>query len=953
MAVWFDSAPFVGRERELRACEGQLAIARTGQIRVIALAGEPGIGKTRTAEAAAQLCRNRGARVLWGRCFDDEWSPAYAPWLDVLGGLLLGEGRTALSEQDRLVLARLVPDLAETDAAPELGPEQERLRLWSAIARLIAVAAQREPLVVVLDDLHWADDASLGLLLHSARLLSSTPVLFVVTHRDVELTHPLEQSLAELRRLQVLERLTLVPFTAGETHGLVEVLAGPAIASALGTAIHERAGGIPFFVDEVLRHVAAAPTVPSSLEAIGVPPTVRGAIALRLRRLSEDAVTVLHVASAFAVEFDARVLRELTGLPEARVLDVLDETTREAMIRTTAPSGQTFEFAHALVRDVLYEELSPSRRARLHRRVAHALERAHAGHELEHAAELAYQYHRSAALPGAAHGLRFALAAADQARLASAPPQEARFLRMALGLAVDATVPARTSIVRSLVRAETAALEVAAAEATVRAALEELNSAAAPPDHVADFLADATWALKQAGADDGALIPLVELGLSLLDGRHDLCWARLKLTIGGVERLELNGLRYGRWVGFDPEAVAIARREGTEDDYARTLEPMEWRTAAEIDALRARVRRWRSPAARIRGMEVVARSYLYRTHDVRVGAAVCAELYDESLRVGSITGQATALVLSALAQLDLGEIESGRRAIDEAAELVAALGPAHPLHNFLEAAEELLVTLVGGDWAAVAESKLAALDDSTYRWPWMHLSDTARAVRAYGELGRRAEAVHLLELVTPALEGQDPRHTAALVQLRDASTAVWLLELGEWAPRYLDLALRMIESGASDLAEQPAGRMAALLGLLDEAHAHFERARAAAERRGLRPRRALVDIDEGVALVRAGRPGAAELIAAARAEFESMGMTAWVSRADELAEQRASSRRDDLTPREAEVLGLLAEGLTNKQIAGRLVLSVHTVERHVANGYRKIGARNRANATAYALRSGL
>jgi hypothetical protein len=303
---------------------------------------------------------------------------------------------------------------------------------------------------------------------------------------------------------------------------------------------------------------------------------------------------------------------------------------------------------------------------RLHRRLAEALERVHAGRELEVAAELAYQYHESATLPGSAKGILYALAAADRARTSSAREQAVTFLRMARDLANDDSEGLRShgsrgSILAKLAIAEAEAVLHEDAVRSVEQAIGAMEESEAAAESIAAFLANAAAALKDNGADATAWRPLVDRGLRLLGERRDLTWARLSLLLERFQPISSGTIFAARWLGVDPEAVAIARASGEEDDFARTLQPFEGRGRAETEALLGRVRTWQRPAAIIRALMVLGAEWVYTLGALREAVGHFHELLAVSERNGSLVGRAEALSRLALIQIALGEREAARK----------------------------------------------------------------------------------------------------------------------------------------------------------------------------------------------------------------------------------------------------------------------------------------------------
>lgn len=970
---------FVGRERELSIFQSALALTLAGSGGAVLLAGEAGIGKTRTAQEFERIARARGACVLWGRCDEGEWARPYAPWLAILGQYARALGPDRLRGefgQDAAVLAQLVPEIhtawPELPRPPLLDPSEERLSLYRVITRVILGAAERQPLVLVLDDLHGADAAALGLLQYAARFGGQAPLLLLGMYREGEsqAADSFARDLAGSNREQLCRLLILGRLTREESGVLVAEQCGKAISSSAAEAIYAYSGGNPFFIEGIVRNLREeGRDLFSPSEALAswqIPTDIRQAISKRFSRLSVDTRRMLASASAFSAGFDFAVLQSLLEISDAALLDCLDEGLRVGMIRASGDEGEVYEFTHALMRQALYDELNPSRRIRLHRRVAEALLRVHTGHGNDVAAELAYQYVKSAGLPGASAGIPFVLALAERSRASYAHEQAIRFLRIARDLASESEPSLRSEILCQLAIAEATALMLPDAQQTAQTALTAMTASAAPSQVRAVFLTEAARAFRDAGAVRATWEPLVVQGLGFASEEGGLIWARLALLIDRYEATANGVVHAVRWMGFDPRAVALARTEGNEADYAATLELVEPRSSAETDALLARIQGWQQPAAIIPALNVAAHDLLARHGSFREANERYRELLAIGERSGSTLGQAWALVHLAISQAALGDLPEARETATRADELVNQLAPKHRLQ--LAAAWEhfALAYCLEGDWPALSDLMMSWADDPRpiVRVPALVAQGIVACVRA----GRPRDARRSLGVLTPILESAEPQRFLLNSAVATAASAVWELEAVEFADSYCMLASRLIEARVAD---PPLGslsltvaRMSALAGEMTEATAQFRRGRTELEASGQRPLRAILDLDEASALIRAGSDDSAQihnLVSAAFTAFRELGMDGWAQRA--LARQRELSNAglalnepcypDGLTPREAEVLRLVAAGKSNQAIADELVISIYTVARHIVNIYAKIGARGRADATSYALRHGL
>jgi class 3 adenylate cyclase/tetratricopeptide (TPR) repeat protein len=383
-----------GRAAEQEALSLAWAKAKDGQRQVVLVAGEPGIGKTRLASEVARAAKAEGATVLLGTCDEDLGLP-YLPFVEALRHYIAHAPEDVLTAHVRVhkgELGRLVPDLARR--VPDLPPPQvaeaetERYLMFEAATGLLAAASQERPVVLLLDDLQWASLPELILLKHVVRSALPMRLLVIATYRDSELsrTHPLTATLADLRREFGVERLALRGLDDEAVVALIAAAAGHDLNEAgiaLAHAIQQEAEGSPFFVTEILRHLSESGAVfqeggrwryRGDVAGLGIPESVREVIGRRLGRFSEATSRILGLAAVIGRQFDLALLARVAEASEDAVLDALEEATTAALITEVAGSTGRFAFTHALIRATLYDELSATRRARLHRRVGEALE---------------------------------------------------------------------------------------------------------------------------------------------------------------------------------------------------------------------------------------------------------------------------------------------------------------------------------------------------------------------------------------------------------------------------------------------------------------------------------------------------------------------------------------------------------------------------------------------------
>jgi tetratricopeptide (TPR) repeat protein/transcriptional regulator with XRE-family HTH domain len=436
----------VGRQREVARLLAALEVVAHGGGRLVMLTGEPGIGKTRVAQESAMEAVKRGFLVATGRCYETEQDVPFHPFVEALAGLypaLPPDARAAIPDRWPY-LAALLPDeldqSAAASAARVAGLEGQQ-RLFRAVSGLLGAIAEETPVALLLDDLHWADDASLKLLLHLVRQTRRSRVLLLGTYRDVEVDarHPLDRALVDLNRERLVERVVLHHLDLDGTSALIaETLDGEiADLPELAAMVQEVTSGNPFFAQEVLHmlighgdlYAADGRWYRRDIQEIPPPETVRSAIQQRLSRLPPPAESVLREASVLGQVFSFDELQGLAGRAEEEIDVALEAAVAMGLVREAGQS--LYAFNHVLTHQTLYADLSQRRRQRLHLAAGDALAELPEPVRTRRAAEIARHFRAGG---NAEQAVRYSLLAGDRAEALFAYEDAQRHFRTAVEL---------------------------------------------------------------------------------------------------------------------------------------------------------------------------------------------------------------------------------------------------------------------------------------------------------------------------------------------------------------------------------------------------------------------------------------------------------------------------------------------------------------------------------------
>ena len=509
---------FVGRQQEMGELKAALEDTLSGRGRMMTLVGEPGIGKTRTSQELATYAGLRGVKVLWGRCYEEQGVPPYWPWVQAIRSYVrdaepeklsteMGAGAADIAE----VVSDVKTQLPGLQPAPQLEPEQARFRLFDSITAFLKSASQSRPLMIILDDLHWADKPSLLLLQFVVRELSNGRILLVGTYRDMELSrqHPLAESLGELTRERAFQRVLLRGLSQEDVGRFIEVAAGVQPEDALVNAVYTQTEGNPLFVTEVVRLLVQEGQLGQAQRTSGrqteswtvrIPEGVREVIGRRLNRMSERCNDTLTMASIVGREFEFSQLKALVeDLSEDMLLDVLEEALAARVIEEMPDSIGRYQFTHALLQETLMDELSLTRRVRLHARIAESLEAMYGDDAESHAEELVFHFEQAQAILGTEKLVKYSVSAGDAALSTWAIEEGRAHFELARNLLTDDT-DGRTKA------------EVLFGYARARSALPSEGEF----QRCLDLMAEAYQAFKSVGDYQGAVSVAAQLTINVI-----------------------------------------------------------------------------------------------------------------------------------------------------------------------------------------------------------------------------------------------------------------------------------------------------------------------------------------------------------------------------------------------------------------------------------------------------
>jgi DNA-binding CsgD family transcriptional regulator/tetratricopeptide (TPR) repeat protein len=971
------SFPFVGRSRELAALRADMPRAGGAGHQVVLVGGQPGSGKSRLVREFAGEASQQGVLVLYGAC-DAVVPTPYGPFVeafDQLARAIEPEELRAAAGASGSELSRLSPDLAARigDLTPPLkaDPDTERHRLHTAVIDLLTGVSLRQPLMLVLEDAHWADTPTLLLLRHLARTAGGTPLLLLATFRDADadMSAGLADALADLRRSERVTRLRLEGLTREEVTDFVDRAGDGGAASGVsdvGGVISDLTEGNAFLVCELWRALVetgglevADGTIrlTRSQAELGTPESVREVVSQRLSRLAPLTTDLLELAATVGAEFEIDLIRRIANLDEAQLFAALDEAMRSGMIEEIPSRSLAYRFTHELVRRALYDRLTGVRRAELHLRVGEEME---GGEETSARvlADLAHHFAVAAPLGGLERAVEYNVRAARAASDALAFDEAADRLRAALELGIDD--PAR--------RAE-AYLDLGFADHRGGKALDALQAFRSAGE-IGQELGDAQLLSRAAigyeeacwrpGFHDQGAVELLEAAATALGTERSTL--RVGLLAGLARALDFQG-NHERASAVRASAVAMARDDEDRSGLATLLMRAYWSRGAismeEIldmlteardlgeelgnTEIRAEAMAWRTPAFVALSDMASARREVVALHET---AERTAQPF--MLHVAEHYGAAIAL-----GDGRLGEAEAMVRRSNEWSRLLSGRDASgvFGIQMFSLRREQGRL-----DELAPAMKLLAGRDADDGPW-------RPGLAAMLAELGMEEEARRELERVRT--EGLSPLREslwlASLTYLTDACTAVGdeamaailYPELESLAGANVMIGHLVSWYGAAD---RYLGMLAATLGEPRLAGKHFEAALELNRRMGAETWVAHTSYEFARAIRGSAGDGerAEALLEEARELAGRIGMKGLLGRIDAVSSGPSTTELpDELSPREGQILRLVARGLSNREIGEDLFISEHTAANHIRSILRKTGCANRTEAASYAHRNGL
>jgi tetratricopeptide (TPR) repeat protein len=906
-----DAVGCIGRDHELLRLGACLDRIENGRGCFAVVSAPAGTGKTHLLNQFAAMAGHDG-RLLAHVHLGPSASRPYEIWRRVVNSLAAQGIRPpdGMTPAYRTVLKRLRqygrPSAGDDERLPPLSAEQVRYRLYDAVWQLLRSACGRKPLVVLIDDLQFADAPSLTLLRHLLAFFPSAPILLAATFDDAD---PRWTALAQLRGAVPhdlhFETIVLDGLSPLGIRELIWRLGMENVGSAGSSQIAELTRGSPLHILLLAQLLGAQGpdaltcTQEQGLGELGLfassaHRSFTHIVASQLPPLQRD---ILEAAAVFPEQFHKADVAALVGTDRASAASALNSLVARGVLKPSENAKGNYRFRHQMFRESMLERLDLHARSVLTRRTL-AL-KSGSVKDAADAWQLADWSHAVRAFPEARTGRRYCRLVTQQAQWVSSPELAAQNLAKEL----DLMQAAGETDVALLSEHALAAADVGSFEDAARSAwraVDALGGEEDGPSRTLDSLVDFAMHFHDSGAGPAIWESFRNAAMAALGGVTDLRWARLRLLDGGdMQRISGPPLHVGRWMGLDSQAVKIARDDGDEHDYCRTLFVYDWHSVADIDALLEMAENWSSTADVARALSVAAETLMYRHGQFDRACELLERQRSLHEQTGSIVEQAKSLVRLTMGLLAAGELETAISTRDRARDMVDRLGPGYLIYEHAGTTrggdlypeismESNFAWYIEGNWLAVAEHWAHAIGHEEPGGSPVHIVETAMAAQAYARINRFEEARFYLDELTGVLRRLEPRDWAFNGAVGRASHAIWDMAAVEYANEYRDHALHILAAGVGDWTntslELTVARMAALLGHAEEARNYFQAATQRLVEKKADPRRAIIDFDEAVSLrllKSADVSRRRSLLENARSSFEHRKMNGWSRRMKE------------------------------------------------------------------------
>jgi DNA-binding NarL/FixJ family response regulator len=979
----FLTPQLIGRDSARETLRLLAARAAAGTGSVALLTGDAGIGKSRLLHHFASECQTSGWAITAAAFYQEDRTTPFTALPDLLASLARLTGRITepLDPAEQAVLApylRKHGSAAVTSASKhpaKRNPQLTRRLLVTTVVDLLTSAAP-SPLLVQVEDLHWADEGSLEILLRLSRRVPQLPILVVATMRTGETTPEVDQMLGELTRERLAEEITLQPFSLSETENMVRTMRGTQSTTRADLLhdIFQRTGGNPFFIEEVVRSLIAASDQgkdsarPADLP---IPRSVHEAVSRRLNSLSPQSLELVRIAAVAGIRFECQLLSAVTGLPEPDLLAALKELLAAQLI--VEESADRFAFRHALTREAVRSELLSRERRMLSRMVADALEQLAGDNAGDRVEDLALLFCEAGEWSKAA---RYSEAAGRRALGLYSPGAALGHLERAIAAVESMPVeqqPATARLYHLRASAQDAIGDFEAAREGYERAIKE---ASGPGLRVTRWNALVDLGLLWASRDYAHSEPLYREAIEIAREIGDP--ATLGHSLNRLANWFSNVGDQDTATKLSQEALAVFRKSGDTAGVAETLDILGMTCIQAMDlALAADSYREAIPLLESLGDRQTLSSALASiqiasgTYQTDMGPAAL------TLAEGSAFGQRA---------LDLARQSSSRAAEAYALwQLALSLGPQGEYAAAIDCGRKSLaiaLEIKHVQWETAANCALGAVYNDILSFD-LAIEHLRRATTLAGSIGSRLWLDQSRAMLLDALvcrrdlaEALDMVNSGRPSNPRLLGARQLLIAQGEALlanndPRGgIEIALSLNEMAPGTVAlraELLRGRALIALGEPSEAAAVLQSGATAAEQSGHRSCAWRFHAAHAHAALAAGERTAARVAASAAIDVieslasaipESSLATRFRDGATErlpaaLRARPSSPSHHGLTAREAQVAALVARGLTNREIADHLVVSARTVETHVANAMAKFGFSARSQLAAWAASTGL